>query len=594
MSYLDNPRKVKGKVEIIYSDTDISSVNNVEVSDESKISHSYETYKANITPSFKACTMEGNSTLDGSFQMIDDSCVLGWWSGSRADQNGNFSKAPFIELTFDARPIISWLIIGDQKLNQYPVDFKITYKSGTTVLEEKSYTGNDKVEKRVTTSLMDVTSIRITITKWNTPNACIKLIKFFDTLAETYYGNDLESFEVNEEMGSVDGEYNLSSDTMTVTLYNKDRKFNVGYLKKLLILDRKVKPYIGIEENGETIYKSLGVFYSDEWKIDQEGRWVKCTAVDKLIRLQNKTYVGYNLTSNASLYEIVEDILNKSGYNIESYKISDNLKNVIIPNAFIPKCSSWDALQEIAITGLCKVFIDRDNKINIVSDLDKIISSGIEINPSNMFQISSNISLTEFANKVSVEYCDVLLSEELVEASTTQLTLEPNEKITLTIDYTTEVANASISINNGNIKVFNFVSGVNSCTVDVENKTELKQDGKITVKGYGLDITYKTISVEDELSIKEYGVFEYTHSTSDLIQSSTQAKKIGDTLLQKMKAGQGVVTTVWRGSPELDLGKAYKVRDKYDIKTLECEYNKFTYDGGLKMESRGRTIKEVH
>ena len=594
MSYLDNPRKVKGKVEIVYSDTDISSVNNYEVSNESPISHPYETYKPNITPSYKACTMDGNSCLDGTFRIIDDNCVLGWWSKERADQNGSFINAPFIELTFDPRPIISWIIIGDQKLNQYPVDFKLTYKAGNTILEETNYTDNDKVEKRVTTNLMDVTSIRITITKWNTPNACVKIIKFFDTLAETYYGVDLQSFEVNEEMGSVDGEYNISSDTMTVTLYNKDRKFTRGYLKKLLILDRKVKPYIGTLCNGQVVYKSLGVFYSDEWKIDQEGRWVKCTAVDKLIRLQNKTYVGFNLQSNVSLYTITEDILQHCEYKVDDYIISNNLKNMIIPNAFIPKCSCWDALQEIAITGLCKVFIDRDNKINVITDLDKPLSSGVEINPSNTFQISSNISLTEFANKVSVEYCDVLLSDELIEAAVTQIALEPKEKITITIDYTTEVANAIINISNNNIELTNFQTGVNSCSVDVRNKTDVKQEGKISVKGYGLDITYKTISVEDSLSIKEYGVFEYQHSSSDLIQSSLQAKHIGEILLGKMKAGQGVVTTVWRGSPELDLGKSYNVIDKFnDTRKLECEYNKFTFDGGLKWKQEEEQSRRI-
>ena len=143
------------------------------------------------------------------------------------------------------------------------------------------------MQLKVYTLNSDITSIKITITKWSKGNAVVKLLKFFDMLSETYEGSDLQSFEVNEEMGSIDANYNLSSDTMTVSIYNKERKFNVGYLKNLLILDRKVKPYIGIEKDGVVEYMSLGTFYSDEWKVDQDGQWVKCTSVDRLIRLSN-------------------------------------------------------------------------------------------------------------------------------------------------------------------------------------------------------------------------------------------------------------------------------------------------------------------
>ena len=56
-----------------------------------------------------------------------------------------------------------------------------------------------------------------------------------------------------------------------------------------------------------------------------------------------------------------------------------------------------------------------------------------------------------------------------------------------------------------------------------------------------------------------------------------------------MKKGEGVITTAWRGSPSLDLGNIYKVKDRFGEKTeLINEYNKFSFDGGLKVTSRGR------
>ena len=591
MGYLENPRKVLGKVEIVYSDTDISSITNVETSSDSAISHPHEVYQTNLAPTVKACTLDGNSIMDGTFQMMDDSCITGWWSGELSKKDGTFDTPPSLEVFFIDRPIASWMIIGDSKLGQYPVDFTLEYKLNGTVVETKEIPGNTESQLKVYTNQSDITSIKITITKWSKGNAVVKLLKFFDMLAETYIGSDLQSFEVNEEMGSIDANYNLSSDTMTVSIYNKERKFNVGYLKNLLILDRKVKPYIGIEKNGVVEYTSLGTFYSDEWKVDQDGQWVKCTAVDRLIRLQNKIYVGYQLAYKVTLYDIAYDILTKSGFKDKEFIISESLKDTTIPSAFMPKQSVWDALQEIAYTGLCKVFIDREDRINILAETDEPIDTNLEINPSNMFSYSSNILLTEFANRIAVEYCDVEISEDVVEAASTWITLKAGEVVEVTLDFNLDIAYAEISINSENITISNFQAGINACTVTLANEQDKQRQGTLTVKGNAIDVTYKTLTIQDDDSVRDYGTFEYKHPSTQLIQSSTQAKKLAQTLLARMKAGEGVVTSVWRGSPTIKVGNKYKCRDQYgDINDFTCEYNKITFDGGLKQETRGRKV----
>ena len=591
MGYLENPRKVLGKVEIVYSDTDISSITNVETSSDSAISHPHEVYQTNLAPTVKACTLDGNSIMDGTFQMMDDSCITGWWSGELSKKDGTFDTPPSLEVFFIDRPIASWMIIGDSKLGQYPVDFTLEYKLNDTVVETKEITGNTESQLKVYTNQSDITSIKITITKWSKGNVVVKLLKFFDMLAETYIGSDLQSFEVNEEMGSIDANYNLSSDTMTVSIYNKERKFNVGYLKNLLILDRKVKPYIGIEKNGVVEYTSLGTFYSDEWKVDQDGQWVKCTAVDRLIRLQNKIYVGYQLAYKVTLYDIAYDILTKSGFKDKEFIISESLKDTTIPSAFMPKQSVWDALQEIAYTGLCKVFIDREDRINILAETDEPIDTNLEINPSNMFSYSSNILLTEFANRIAVEYCDVEISEDVVEAASTWITLKAGEVVEVTLDFNLDIAYAEISINTENISISNFQAGINACTVTLANEQDKQRQGTLTVKGNAIDVTYKTLTIQDDDSVRDYGTFEYKHPSTQLIQSSTQAKKLAQTLLARMKAGEGVVTSVWRGSPTIKVGNKYKCRDQYgDINDFTCEYNKITFDGGLKQETRGRKV----
>ncbi len=591
MSYQDNPRKVYGKVEIIYSDADISKDIVTTESGNSEISHPDEVYLGYTYPTVRACTMDGHSTMDGSFQMMDDSVVCGWWSGALSGADGTFATKPYLELTFVQRPIISWKIKGDIKLSQYPVDFTVEYKRNGAIVLTDTVTGNTANEVELRPMVEDITSVRLTISKWSTPYACAKILQFFEMLYEKYEGEAMQMFEVGEELGSADGNYNINSDTMTVSLHNTDRKFDKGYLRSLLILDRKLKPYIGVEKDGVIQYTALGTFYSDEWQVSQDSQWVKCSAVDKLLRLQNKTYVGYPLTSNASLFDIAADILQSAGMTEANYEISEDLKEVVVPMAFIPKTTVWDALQEIANAGLCRIFMDRDDRVIIRSENESAVHNDIAINPTNMFSYVSNITLTEFANCIKVEYSEITLSDDVVDTAEISVALGAYESRTISLEYSAEIAYASAVADNANVRISNFSGGVNACTFVVRNASASAITANIVVSGNAIEISSNTIYVRDESSINTFGVVEYSHPVSELVQSLSHAERIANVLLQKMKAGEGVITATWRGNPDLILGQTYDCEDRFgDEKRLICEYNKFTFDGGLKQETRGRKV----
>ena len=589
MEYSDNPRKVYGKVEIIYSDKEISSNMGVTVSGNSEISHPREVFEGYQTPTVKACTMDGNSDMGGSFQMLGKNCILGWWGGTLCDGNGVFAVKPYIELSFVLRPIISWIIRGDDKLNQYPVDLTIEYKSNGEIVHTEEITGNSAIEIKLEPKVNDITSIRMTIAKWSTPNACAKIIQFYDKLYEEYTGDAMQMFEVNEEMCSTDGNYNINSDTMTVTLHNTDRKFDKGYLRSLMILGRKVQPSIGIEKDGKVMYTRLGTFYSEEWQVEQDSQWVKCTAVDRLMRLQSQTYMGYPLTEQVSVYDLARDILLKSGHSENEFEISVDLKDMVIGLAYLPKTTVWDALQEIANAALCKIFVDREDRIHVRSEQAETEQVGIEINPSNMFSYKSSITLTEFANSIKVEYTDVEIADDIIEVAELEITLAGNEVREVSLDYSSDVAYAVILSSNVNVRAVMEQGGVNSCLLTLTNRTGTSQTTTLTVEGNAIELNSHTVVVEDEDSVNSYGTVEYSHTASELVQSESQARYIGGVILAKMRAGEGVITTEWRGNPALEIGASYSSTDRFgDKKELICEYNKFSYDGGLKQQTRGR------
>ena len=106
MSYSDNPRKVYGKVEIIYSDSDTEQVEGVDVIDNSLISHPDEVYKSYMVPSVKSCTMDGNSILDETYQMMDDSSVIGWWGKELSKEDNTFITPQTLTLKFKKKIIL--------------------------------------------------------------------------------------------------------------------------------------------------------------------------------------------------------------------------------------------------------------------------------------------------------------------------------------------------------------------------------------------------------------------------------------------------------------------------------------------------------
>lgn len=589
MAYSDNPRKIYAKVEIVYADEELShDVRTVE-SGNSEISHPQDVYHLPSVPTVKACTMDGHSTMDGTFRMIDDTLVVGWWSGGLSDANGVFANKPFIELSFTMRPIIYWRVIGDSKLNQYPVDFILEYKRNGTVIHTERVTGNTDLERVFSTVVDDITSMRLTISKWSKPNACAKILRNFERVYEIYEGDALQAFEVGEELSSAEGTYNINSDSMTVTIYNENRKFDKGYLRNLMLLDRKLFPFIGQMKDGKIDYKPLGCFYSDEWDIPQDSQWVKCTATDRLMRLQIKSYVGFPLLTDISLYEIAEDIMAKMGFKPEEYSISDTLKDFVVDTALLPKTTGWDALQEIANAGLCRVYVDRNNRIVIRGETDTPIASTIAVNPGNAFSYKSNISLTDFSNVVSVDYCEVTIEDDIIDVAETEIRLAANETKTMTIDYTSEIAYPFAEIDNAMVQIVTFNSGVNSCECTIRNNSGEEQTAIITVSGNAININTRTVTARNEESIANYGAIAYVHPTSELVQSFEQAEYMANLLLKRLSAGEGSLTATWRGNPELEVGAAYDCTDRFgDKERLVCEYNKFNYDGGLTQETRGR------
>lgn len=603
MGYDSQVRRLYGKVKIIYQDADASYEIDVNTSGDSKISSPNQVYEGNLLPTAKACTMDGHSTMNGEYQMIDETCIVGWWSDELSDENGEYQSGdyPFLELNFIKRPVSTWTLLGDRKLEQFLVDFDLElYDENNDLLLTHNVRDNEEMKLQVIfeRSFDNVARIKLIVRKINTPNAVVKLIQFFDVLEENYSGGELKDFEVLEALAT-DGEgisYGITSNTLNVTIHNKDRKFDLGHLKDYLLLDRTVIPYIGIEnEQGEIEYQQLGVYYSDEWSVPQEGQWVKLKCLDRLMKFQKMTYIGYPFSENVSLKAIAEDILKSAGLSQNKYEIDEKLGEMIVPYAFLGKKSVWDALQDVCNAGLCRVYLTRDNIVKISVENLEVENNGMEIKPNRIFSYEMQTRKTDFSNHIEVNYSDINAS--LTESTrqivySNMITIDPNSKRRMIVDYSQNVTNAYLTyLPIENINLLSFKSSINCGEFELENTSDQTIVVSVEISGLAIAVNTQTVIIEDEKSVGNYGVMSYKPASSELVQTYSRAVEIGNYFMQILNQGAGTLRIVWRGDPDLKLENKFTCVNRFGVaKEYINQYNRFTFDGGLKQETKAREV----
>ena len=439
--------------------------------------------------------------------------------------------------------------------------------------------------------------MKLEILKWSHPNAKAKLLQFFDILEETYEGDQLKNFEVIEELAT-DSEgisYGINSNTITATLYNKERKFDQGYLKELLLLDRKVKPSIGVEdESGNITYTEMGTFFSEEWSVPQDDQFIKLKCYDKLLKFQKMTYVGYPFTENVTLRDLAYDVLVSAGLKEKDFSIDERMNNLKVGYAFLGKQSVWDALQEICNAGLCRIYLDRNNIVKVTLENDKIEHSGQHIEPNNLFKYEQSSRVCDFSNYVEVDYTDISASDtETKNVYNNKITIDAHSKRTMIVDYSNTVKDAFITYTPlENIQVNYFQSSIDAAKFQMENTSDKAIVVDITITGLAINISTQTVVVQDESSVSTYGELTYTHPSSSLVQTYSRAIEIGEYLLKRLNSKRGKLKVIWRGDPGLKLEDKFRCTDKFgNTSNFLNESNKFTFDGGLKQETKGKEVQ---
>ena len=270
-------RQLFAKVQITYTDPYFSAGVVTAASETGRYTYTDQTVDNVQTEQYKWFSLHRN-TLDGTFHPLpgDQSSSVGWWGTQLSDfVTGNFAATyPTLTITHAARIVERILVVGDDKLMEWPEDFTVQLYDAANVLQHtETVTGNAGVTflRDLSPTHAGIAKQVLTITKWSRGDSVCKIAQFFTTLEETYLSEDgdIVTVHVNEArefQGTTVPLGNVASSEITVRLNNIDGTFDpgntssplYGYLKN----NRAIKAWLGVDlyPSGVRRWYPLGVF----------------------------------------------------------------------------------------------------------------------------------------------------------------------------------------------------------------------------------------------------------------------------------------------------------------------------------------------
>lgn len=589
-------RQVFARVEIDYTDPFMDQSLTIEASEQANVSYPQQTADSVDTTTHKWASLDGSWVLDGTYHLAPPPEKLaqyqfGWWGLQHAGAGGVFlSPYPSLTVTHLPRPIHTLRVVGDTAREEYPVDFTIKlYAANDTLLKTETVTGNDQVSWSKTLELyvVNVAKQVLTIAKWSHEGRCAKIIEFFTSIREVYETGDLVSIRLLEEREASQGSLpvgNISSNEITLTLNNEDKKFNVDNeqspLKNLLKPNRRIQVWLGAETSSGEEWVPLGTFWSLDWDSPDDTLEATVTARDRMELLRKGTYQTSQVQQNKSLYELAEAVLQDAGLASDEYVIDEALDDIVIPYSGFNPVSHREALRCIAEAGLAAAFQNRDGKIQIESFLITGDEPVLEITEDDYFPpLRAPSRQDQVANEIIVDTQPLrpATTPEEVYRSNEPIPIAAEEMKTITIHYNQSPVIDTIITNQGDttridiVRINRYAWGAD---ITLANSTGQAAEAIIVATGRPLVAQNKERAIaRDEASIIENGVLRYEFPANPLVQTLAQAQAIADTLLASVKDPRRDIEVDWRGNPALELGDRVTVKDKdYHVIRQEIDW----------------------
>lgn len=608
-------RKILGRVAITYSDPFFSAGLTAEASETGRYTYPAQTADNVTEGAYKWFSLHRN-VLDGTFHPLpgNQEYSVGWWSATLCNAvTAIFAAPPVLTINHSARSVESLLVMGDDKLDEYPVDFWVRlYSEGGVPEYEFHETANATVEwtKDIATET-NIVRHELTINKWSRVSSVAKIAQFFTMLEETYNSEDGDLFSIRvleerefDEPTIPQG--NISTNEITVRLNNIDDLFSAGnitsHLHGMLLNNRAIRAWLGCDlRSGERIWFPLGTFYSRNWSTPEGEPWAEVTGMDMLDRLKQTEFSVSEIYTDVTLHDLAITVMTDAGLTDADWVIDPVLDTAdyTIPYAWFARMSHRAALKLIAAAALGQVYCNRDGKIVVAVYIPptRMPASDFHYTEGNFFEVDHPLRWSEMVNYVQAQAVPrVALAEDDICLDTETFTVPGSGTVTKThfFDITpcVEVVDPLEFVNDingaGHVILDSmtiYAWGVSATYSNTDPGDETVTS--VTIRGKRLEVQGgRAVVAQDETSIAANGKQTLaTPITSEFWQSETQAQAAADSLLASYKDPRRDVVMRARGNIALLLGDRVVAPDFRDDVSAEFGLMRqdIDYDGAMEV-----------
>jgi len=615
-------RQILAKVIVTYTDPYFAAGIETSATEEGRLTDPAETVDNVGTTPFKWFSLHRND-LTGAYHPMPSGgeYSVGWWGETLSDAvTGNITPGTCV-LTVETteRTVEDLLVYGDNKLNEYPVDFTIkVYSTGDVLEHTEIVTGNSDVEwEKSITAVDDVVKLTLDISKWSRPEAVVKIVQFFTALEETYLSEngDLVSINVLEERehsGATIPQGNISSSSLSVRFNNIDDKFSAGNpqspLYNLLLNNRAVRAYLGCDlRSGERIWFPLGTFYSRDWNAPEGEIYAEMNALDALDRLQQTEFSTSEVYEDKTISELAVIVMTDAGLTAADWEIDSDLGEAAyeIPYAWFDRMSHREALKRLAAACLGQCYCDRDGKI--VLEVYTAPSSqpyDFEYGQHNVFAVDHPLAWSEMINHVQAQAQPrVPSAEQDICIDTEEFTVPGSSSVTKThffdLSPCVDVVDPLVFVNAGghvsldSMTIYSW--GVSAIYSNSDPGDETVTS--VTIRGKPLEVQgSRIVTAEDTDSIASNGKQSLSEPlSSEFWQTEARAQTAADAVLATYKDPRRDVVMVARGNIAQLLGDRiaapdYRGEVSSDYAIMRQDIN---WDGGLEIEVTAQAISDA-
>ena len=611
-------RRIYAKARVSYTDPYFSDGVEASASETGRGTYPDQTMDNVTTQEYKWFSLHEND-LSGDYHPLpaNQEISVGWWSATLCSGAGVFISPPVLTITHSARTVSDLLVVGDDKLGEYPTWFVIRLYSEGDVLQhtEAVNTGSSVTWSKSITPVPDIVKQTLTITKWNQPNAVAKIAQFYTSVEQTYYSEDgdivdLQVLEEREFVGTTIPQGNVSSNELVLRLNNSDHAFSPGnYASPLygeLLNNRAIRAWLGVDmvPSGVRVWYPLGTFYSRDWNAPEDEIWAEVRGYDALDRLKQTEFSVSEVYEDITLHDLAVIVFSDAGLTAADYNIDTALDTAAhtVAYAWFDTMSHREALRRIAAAALGQLYCDRDGIIQLVIyTVPAATSQDWEYTLDNSWRVDHPLAWSEMINSVQARAKPRTPSaEQDICIDTEEFTVPAGDTTTRTHFFTfspcVDVVDPLVFVNPGGNVVLDdmtiYAWGVLATYSNATGGDETVTS--VTIRGKTLELEGGSIvEVEDAASIASNSRQSLSEPVeSEFWQTNAQALAAATSLLATYKDPRRDVQIIARGNPASHIGDRVKAPAYKDIVVSEYAVlsNDIRYDGGLEVSVHAQLV----